>query len=91
MRPAALTNLVCRVGVETLARAQSLDQPVAELSLVGILVALGINLPQPLSRSADHEIPELRAVAAATQCVERLPYGGRFGDRATRMTSRHEA
>lgn len=91
MRPAALTNLVCRVCVQTLARAQPLDQPTAELNLTGILVALGIELPHPLRRPADHEIPKSRAVAAAAKCVKRLPHGRRFGDGATRMTSRHEA
>lgn len=74
MSPAVLTDLVGGIRIETLSRAQLLDQLTTELGLAGLLVALGLYLAQPLRSAADHELRQSHALAAAAQRIERLAY-----------------
>ncbi len=66
MRPAVLADLVGRGRVETLAGAQLLHELTAKLELASLLVALGLQLAQPLTGTDDHN----------TRCHVRLTSAG---------------
>src|SRR4029077_2048459 len=89
MRPAALANLICGVGVETLAGAQLLDQLKTQLEVASLLVLLTLDLAQPVARSTNHEVSQPHPLPTTAQRIQRLTDGGRLGDRMARMTSRH--
>lgn len=89
MGPAVLANLVGRVHVYPLARAQPLHQLPPEIGTASVIVALGVQLTQPLTRATQNKLAQAHALTAPAQGVESLMDRRRLGDRMARKSGRH--